>query len=92
MGVLGKPSAEVKKPFRAALVRALRLADKDPVLLDEIANAMLSQARAGDMQAIRELADRLDGKPAQAHTGEDGGDMRLVIVTGVPRVADDSGN
>lgn len=30
-----------------------------------IARAHIAAARAGDMQAIKELADRLDGKPAQ---------------------------
>jgi hypothetical protein len=33
--------------------------------LREIAKAHIARCEAGDMQAIRELADRLDGKPAQ---------------------------
>jgi len=36
-------------------------------------------AEGGDLGAIREVADRLDGKPLQAHTGEDGGDITVVI-------------
>ncbi len=35
----------------------------------------------GDLGAIRELADRLDGKTPQAHTSEDGGDLVVVIRT-----------
>src|SRR5262249_22874509 len=33
--------------------------------LREIARKHIEKAAAGDMQAIKELADRLDGKPAQ---------------------------
>ena len=33
--------------------------------LRSIARAHLEKARSGDMAAIKELADRLDGKPAQ---------------------------
>lgn len=79
------PKHGVIKPFRAALVRALKIADNDPEQLDNLAQSLINQARAGDLMAIKEIADRLDGKPAQAHTGEDGGPMQLVVVTGVPR-------
>ena len=33
--------------------------------LRQIARAHIEKAASGDMQAIKELADRLDGKPAQ---------------------------
>jgi hypothetical protein len=33
--------------------------------LRQIARAHIENAASGDMQAIKELADRLDGKPAQ---------------------------
>ena len=33
--------------------------------LREIADVLIAEARAGNIQAIRELADRLDGKPVQ---------------------------
>ena len=55
------------KIYREAL--RLELADMservDLKKLRQIARAHIEKAASGDMQAIRELADRLDGRPAQ---------------------------
>jgi hypothetical protein len=55
------------KPYREAL--RLELAEmsdgEDLKKLRQIARAHIEAAAAGDMQAIKDLADRLDGKPAQ---------------------------
>jgi hypothetical protein len=52
-----------QKPFRDALNIAVR---SRPLALRRIADQLLDQAEAGDLAAAREVADRLDGKPAQA--------------------------
>jgi len=54
--------------FKAALVR---YADADPKRLDELAAKLWEQAISGDVSAMREVADRLDGKVPQALVGDD---------------------
>lgn len=56
------------KPFRDALrleIAALQ-AEDDPKGLRAVARKLISVANSGDVGAIRELADRLDGKVPQA--------------------------
>ncbi|HEX2351147.1 MAG TPA: DUF5681 domain-containing protein [Xanthobacteraceae bacterium] len=59
-----KPGTLKEKPYRDALRMEIAAAEdfKD---LRSIARAHLEKARSGDIAAIKELADRLDGKPAQ---------------------------
>src|SRR3954465_1377968 len=77
---MGRPIGSVnrQKPFNDALRLALR---GDPLRLRRIAEKLAEKAEEGDLAAIRELADRLDGKPAQAqvHSDADGGPLRVVI-------------
>ena len=78
------------RPFRAALVRALEIADNNPKKLDELARALIAKAKTGDVAALREVSDRLDGKVAQAVVGDDGSEPITLrtIVTGVIRPGD----
>jgi len=56
---------------------------KGKTKLDKIAIALVGQAILGDVPAIKEIGDRLDGKVAQAleHKGHDGG---ALVVTWQP--------
>ena len=71
------------KIYREAL--RLELADMsegvDLKKLREIARAHIEKAASGDMQAIKELADRLDGRPAQMleHSGPDSEPITKVV-------------
>jgi hypothetical protein len=49
--------------------------------LREIARVHIARCEAGDMQAIKELADRLDGRPAQAreHGGPDSNPIQKIV-------------
>ena len=54
----------------------------DGARLRAIAEKLLDKAADGDIQAMKEIGDRLDGKSAQALTiaGEDGGPIQLAAV------------
>lgn len=67
------------KPFRDALRMEIADADGDFKRLRKIAAALADKAETGDVQAIKEIADRLDGKVAQAITGDDELDPIKVI-------------
>lgn len=60
-----------EKPFRDALRMELLAAGEDHKALRLIAKALISKAQDGDMQAVKELADRIDGKVPQALVGDD---------------------
>ena len=56
-----KPEAEEPRRFRAALIAAL--AESDDGQLKDIARKLIAAALEGDMPAIRDIRDILDGKP-----------------------------
>jgi hypothetical protein len=58
------------KPFRDALRMEIADADGNHKRLRRIATALLRKASEGYVDAIREVADRLDGKVPQAIGGD----------------------
>jgi hypothetical protein len=74
----------VKKPARSRLFReALRMevlsAGDDVKRLRAVARALLDKAESGDVAAIRELADRLDGKVTQGVTNDDDTPLKVTF-------------
>ena len=61
---MGRPigSLNREKPFNQALLMTLR---SNPFALRRIAAKLVEKAEEGELAAIREIADRLDGKPVQ---------------------------
>ena len=61
---MGRPigSMNREKPFNQALLIELR---SNPHALRRIAAKLIERAEEGELAAIREIGDRLDGKPAQ---------------------------
>lgn len=81
---LGNTNATKNKVWIAALNRAV--AQDDGIRLRAAAEKLLDLAVAGDVAALKELGDRLDGKVAQAIVGADDGPVVIQVL----RYADDS--
>src|SRR5215475_4176417 len=69
------------KPYREALRMELAAAGEDMKKLREIARVHIARCEAGDMLAIRELANRLDGRPAQSleYSGPDSKPLTKIV-------------
>jgi hypothetical protein len=69
---LGNQNAKNAKIFQQAIKRALARASNATVDagLDRGCDALVAAFFAGEQWAIKEVADRLDGKPAQAIVGD----------------------
>jgi hypothetical protein len=70
---LGNRNAAKGKVWHAAILRALdkRGAGDRVKALDELAAKLLELVATGDLAALKEFGDRLDGKPAQVIVGDD---------------------
>src|SRR5690348_508301 len=95
---VGNQNAARAKVWRAAIERALerrKAADERLKAIDELADKLLDQCADGNLGALQEFGNRLDGKPAQAIIGGDEDDppvrfqeVRRVIVDAKPDAAD----
>jgi hypothetical protein len=70
-----------EKPFRDALILEIKAAGEDHKALRRVAAALLSKAMEGDMQAIKELGDRVDGKVPQGIEGPGDNGEHIINVT-----------
>jgi hypothetical protein len=88
-GQSGNPLGRKReKLWKDALTRAMKrldqgLGDDDPKALERIADRVVGLAMSGDMQAIKEIAERFDGKVAQTtilQGDEDGGPIGITAI------------
>lgn len=88
---MGRPKGSTNdRLWRDAIRKAAleRLKGKSkPQQIERAARALVAAAADGDIHAAREMGDRLDGKPRQTITGDDGGPLVVQVV----RFADDPG-
>ena len=75
-------AARKGKSFKDALIYALKNYEDNEVerkqALKKVAHSLVKKAIEGELPAINMIADRLDGKPAQAITGPSGEPITLV--------------
>jgi hypothetical protein len=67
-----------EKPFRDALRMEIAEAGNHPHALRNIARQLIMAAEEGKMDAIKEFADRIDGKVPQAVQGDSENPLELV--------------
>ena len=75
-GQKGNTNAVKAKPWAEAIDRALK---QDRAALNRLAAKLIAKAEEGDMAALKEIGDRLDGKPKQQTELTGAGDGPLVI-------------
>jgi hypothetical protein len=81
----GRPPSE--KTFANMLRVAIKEAHEDGKdRLRAVADALVTKAMSGDVPAIKEIADRLDGKVPQAVIGGDDDDPAINMVHRIERV------
>ena len=79
---LGNKNGEKGRIFASAIERALlKKAKSDQVqALDAIADVLVKQARLGDLDAIKIIADRMDGKPHQTVSADVDASVTVEVV------------
>ena len=77
-----------QKPFRDALRLELAAAEGKRHGLRHLAAKLVRRAESGDVYAIREIADRIDGKVAQAIIGGDEDDPAIAVSVIERRIVD----
>jgi hypothetical protein len=86
---LGNSNARKENRLWADAVRRCIVQGKT---LESLAAVLIAKALEGDMVAIKEIGDRLDGKPKQAIVGGDEDDNPIALITRIELVAmSDSG-
>jgi len=77
---IGNQNAAKAKQWRAAIERALdaRGAGDRLAALETLAEKLLISCESGDLGALKELGDRIDGKPAQVILGDEENPIHLI--------------
>lgn len=78
---LGNQNAKKGKAWAEAVKRAIRAkyGKEWEESLQELAARLVAAADEGDLQALKEIGDRLDGKPKQTVGGDEETPLQMVI-------------
>lgn len=79
-GQSGNPTGARPKQFKQMLTAAINEADGNTTKLRRIVDRLVLNALEGDMTAIKEVAERIDGKVPQAVTGADDGPIQHEVI------------
>ena len=78
--------ADHKRPRIITQKLIARLKDADGADLDALISALITKAKEGDVPAIREVLDRVDGKVPQAVIGGDDDEPGISLIHRIERV------
>lgn len=85
-----KPDKLMRDAIMLALKREATGEDGKPTRkLNLIADKLVDLAVTGDIQAIKEINDRVDGRPAQAITGANGGAIATYDIAALSKLTDE---
>lgn len=81
-----KPEKEFTTALRLAINEEAEIDGVKTKKLRVIADRLVKEAMAGESWAIQQVADRLDGKPAQAVVGGDEDDPAISLIHTIRRI------
>ena len=79
---LGNKNSSKENRIWGKIVKKLAV-QEDYAKLHKVANALYDKAASGDVSAIKELGDRLDGRATQEITGDSDQPITIVVKTGI---------
>jgi hypothetical protein len=78
--------ANHKKPRIITQKLIAKLNDAEGVALDRLVSALIAKAQEGDVPAIREILDRVEGKVPQAVIGGEDDDPAISVIHTIRRI------
>jgi len=81
-GTVGNKNSSKENRAWGKVVKKLAI-QEDAKRLHKVAEALFRKAEDGDISAIKELGDRIDGKASQEITGDSDAPITVIVKTGI---------
>jgi hypothetical protein len=81
-GTIGNKNSSKENRVWGKVVRKLAV-QEDAKRIHKVAEALFRKAEEGDISAIKELGDRIDGKAMQEITGNSDAPITVIVKTGI---------
>ena len=82
MAAIGNKNSSKENRVWGKVVKKLAV-QEDFKRIHKVAEALFAKAEEGDIAAIKELGDRLDGKASQEITGDSDAPITVIVKTGI---------
>jgi hypothetical protein len=79
---IGNKNSSKENRIWGKIIKKLAV-QEDYSKLHKVANALYEKAASGDISAIKELGDRLDGRAEQTITGDSDQPVTIIVKTGI---------